>query len=158
MPSSNSRVAERHYGNVSAHFMFHVGNPTLNKYKMNPSVPSKLALSLWCMYVGHTAAHGSDYNMCRGLSNKCWEYQGAHPSTLQTCVTLISLIAWSRSPTISAAGRLGGQRSRWISLPGCELSHQLSIFCHFTADHLQNDGKYWSMLNKEAIPAPKLWL
>lgn len=39
---------------------------------------------------------------------------GLAPS--QICVTLISLIAWSRSPTISAAKRLGGQRSRWISL------------------------------------------
>lgn len=39
---------------------------------------------------------------------------GLAPS--QICVTLISLIARSRSPTISAAKRLGGQRSRWISL------------------------------------------
>lgn len=44
----------------------------------------------------------------------------AHP---QICVTLISLIAWSRSPTISAAKRLGGQRSRGISLPSWKLSH-----------------------------------
>lgn len=36
---------------------------------MNPPVCYKLWL--WCMYVGHTAVHGSDYNMCRGLSNKC---------------------------------------------------------------------------------------
>lgn len=41
----------------------------------------------------------------------------------QICVTLISLIAWSRSPTISAAKRLGGQRSQGISLPSWKLSH-----------------------------------
>lgn len=48
----------------------------------------------------------------------------AHP---QICVTLISLIAWSRSPTISAAKRLGGQRSRGISLPSWKLSHLFYI-------------------------------
>lgn len=48
----------------------------------------------------------------------------AHP---QICVTLISLIAWSRSPTISAAERLGGQRSHGISLPSWKLSHLFYI-------------------------------
>lgn len=45
----------------------------------------------------------------------------------QICVTLISLIAWSRSPTISAAKRLGGQRSQRISLPSWKLSHLFYI-------------------------------
>lgn len=45
----------------------------------------------------------------------------------QICVTLISLIAWSRSPTISAAKRLGGQRSQGISLPSWKLSHLFYI-------------------------------
>ncbi len=46
----------------------------------------------------------------------------------QICVTLISLIAWSRSPTISAAKRLGGQRSQGISLPSWKLSHLFYIW------------------------------
>lgn len=50
---------------------------------------------------------------------------GLAPS--QICVTLISLIAWSRSPTISAAKRLGGQRSPRISLPSWKLSHLFYI-------------------------------
>lgn len=45
----------------------------------------------------------------------------------QIYVTLISLIAWSRSPTISAAKRLGGQRSQGISLPSWKLSHLFYI-------------------------------
>lgn len=66
------------------------GNSTPYKCKTYPPVCSKLTLSLWCVYIGHTAAHGSDYNMCRGLTNKCWEYQGAHPHPPNLCDTNLS--------------------------------------------------------------------
>lgn len=97
------------------------------------------------MYVGHTAM--DHITTCAGASVINAENTREHTPTLQTCVTLISLIAWSRSPTISAAGRLGGQRSGWISPPGWELSHLLSLFYRFTAAHLQNEDTYLSLQN-----------